>query len=460
MVEVYTPSYARQLIDGLRSLGWRDRGSDGVELASQVARARERDGPSWLMGPTLRRRPWPMSVREPDLADCFEYMRPRFIQLRGGITVLVAMFGIAESDQDRLEGELRKDAHTRVTPLPRGGQSIALAEIVKEELVGNARHEIRITAESWITDNLGGLFAGLSTDLATFDLLLSEFAPLAPAQTDGRDWREGIGLVHADRWSPSPPSDDFILAVPYTDIRTRVAPSFVGLRPVLIAALKPPEQPSVEGVIYRIEQTYATLMAIWGVRRALDVYSERLAAMRDRPRTRRASYGRTRAELDALRSSVLPASLDAASLEDFASELGKSPYIDILRPNTGNLQLLDQRTSRSLLDWLREQLESSGARFQRDSRALADALQAYSETLVAASNLRLQRRLLVLTFVVAILTGVTLWLAIEASGNNSGRSVAASNPVATRGIATNRRPPLEHRGGGRADTHPVSARRR
>ena len=68
----------------------------------------------------------------------------------------------------------------------------------------------------------------------------------------------------------------------------------------------------------------------------------------------------------------------------------------------------------TLLPWLREQLRAQTTRTRQQADEVASAMQAYGDVLVARSNLRLQRIVVLLTTLILGLTGIGVWLALEA----------------------------------------------
>ena len=78
-----------------------------------------------------------------------------------------------------------------------------------------------------------------------------------------------------------------------------------------------------------------------------------------------------------------------------------------------NPTLLDDERGLRLVPWLRERLGKRTRSARQRAKEVSEAMRAYGEILVASSNLRLQRRIYVLTAVLIVLTLVGIWVALQ-----------------------------------------------
>jgi hypothetical protein len=214
------------------------------------------------------------------------------------------------------------------------------------------------------------------------------------------------------------------------NLKTSPRPSFIGLRSSLIRGLGPHTEKSLDGVVDCVDSQFAPLLGIWGVLRALESYAERLGRIRDRGVAKRPTYRATLGQLDSLRTTVLPAAQDVTTLGEVATMLGEDRSIHWFSANSGNFHLIEHEPDLTLLDWLRDRVEGTGEAVRKHSHGLATAFESYSETLVAASNLRLQRWVLVLTAVVVLLTAITVWATIDDRGHTASTTTAGRSQEA------------------------------
>ncbi len=420
MVEVFLPAHAEGLARSIKTLGWdQERGMGRFDALQWLSEARARGGPSMVSpGAFLSPRPLAPSAialaSRIDIPETFRSLAPTFIQLGPGVTVLVARFLLAEEERSCLEDALREPAKARARAVGWTGHHVSPPSVVRLERLGDARERVRRAAAGWLARNLRGVFAEQGSEPPSWDLITSEREPLTPPELAHDDWRQGLGLgFGADRWTFNPPNEDLVLATPGFRDTSKPKPTFCGMRGKLIEEV-PGTHPDLEGAVHMLGEHAAPILALWGLVDAVREYEVALSEPRDRPWGRRESYRSTRRYLEQIRSGVLPAARDLATVQGLADFLGGRVSQDWFAFNSGDATLIADGPPLRLLGWLRERLVERAGRARTHAEEVTRATRAYGEVLVASSNLKLQRRVAWLTFMLAILTAAGVWIGIEA----------------------------------------------
>ncbi len=423
MVEVFLPTHAGALADSLRDLGWNKDGLLGRSDALRwLQEARARGWPS-SVSPGIFRSSLPLPpgsigiAPEIDIPQIFRSVRPTFIQLGPGVTVLVAGFVLADDEQSCLEQALRRPASARaVAEGWKGGHSVKPASMVRLERVGEERERVRAAAADWLSNNLRGVFAERATQPPAWDLITTEIEPPTALDLANNDWRQALGIgFGSERWSLDPANEDIVLASPGFPDNTNSKPTFACLRTSLVDLdIGSPKR--LSGGMGLLGEHIAPVMAVWGLVDAVREYETALAGPRDQPATSRA--GRY---IEHIRNGVLPAARDLAVVDTLSEYLGQEKSLRWFAMSAADLTWTPSRTGvpeptprPTLLPWLREQLRAQTTRTRQQADEVASAMQAYGDVLVARSNLRLQRIVVLLTTLILGLTGIGVWLALEA----------------------------------------------
>jgi hypothetical protein len=420
MVEVFLPTHAEELARSIKALGWdQEEGLGRSDALQWLWEARAHGGPSSI-SPGSFLSPLPLEAGNIaiapriEISQAFRSLSPTFIQLGPGVTVLVACFTLSEQEHSCLENALRQPAKARAQARGWTGHQVTPGSVVRLQRLGAERERIRSAAAEWLADNLKGVFAERGSQPPSWDLLTSEHEPLSPREIAPNDWRQGLGLgFGTDRWTFDPPNKDPILATPGFRDTSKPKPTFCAIRKKLIEAV-PGTHPDLTGAVHLLDEQAAPIMALWGLLEAVHEYDVALSEPRDRPRVRRESYRSTRRYLGQIRTGVLPAARDLATVQSLAKFLDEPISRDWFAFNSANPTLITDGPARQLLAWLREQLTERAGRARTHSEEVTGAMRVYSEVLVASSNLKLQQRLQALTFVLAILTAAGVWIGIEA----------------------------------------------
>ncbi len=392
MVEVFLPAHAEGLARSIKALGWdQQRGMGRSDALHWLREARARGGPS-MVSPGAFLSPRPLApgaialASRIDIPETFRSLEPTFIQLGPGVTVLVARFLLAEEDRSCLEDALREPAKARARAVGWTGHQVSPPSVVRLERLGDARERVRQAAASWLASNLRGVFAERGSEPPSWDLITSEREPLSPPKLAHDDWRQGLGLgFGTDRWTFNPPNEDLVLATPGLRETSKPTRTFCALRRKLIEAVAGTD-PDLEGAVHWLSESTAPILALWGVVDAVREYEVALSEPRDRPWGRRESYRSTRRYLEQIRSGVLPAARDLATVEGLADFLGERVSQDWFAFNSGDATLIADGAPLRLLGWLRERLVERAGRARTHAEEVTGATRAYGEVLVAAQT--------------------------------------------------------------------------
>jgi hypothetical protein len=420
MAEVYTPSNVSHLTKGLKKLGL-DQGERAFQhdLVSWIEDSRGRPG-AWAsagffsqpdtfltMGATL------------EVPDEFLFMQFGLHQVASGVTVLVGQFALAEDRRTVLDRTLREEFHAEARPLKGGGHSGHHANGLKEEALGEQRRKIRGAAARWITDNLPGSFTGLGVDLPSWDLLLTQKCPLVALHDTPSpyNWHDTLGyeampeIWEADQFSGL----ELVLPRGATG-RTEAVATFFGREDVLLGSQRENER-NVHSLAQHLDSALAGLLAAWSVEKVLSAHADRFAQIRDRlagPENARALRAGRR--IRAIRSEVLPMAFDLDTLERGAQDewtlklLGTHAETDFFWKGGGRRRATPDEPRR-LFSLISERLPETGQSVASQARQISSSLRVQSEFLVAASNLRLQWAVMVVSVVAAVAAVVAVFLA-------------------------------------------------
>lgn len=414
MVEVYTSAHADALLRGARRLGWdsdRIMRSDAVDWMRSV---RATGALHWTRPGFFRPREgalFPTAVRA-DIPGSFAYLHPLLVQLGPGVTALVAQFALAEDEVESLDRVLRAPADGRIEALGWTGYRSVPADQVKAERLGSERARIRGAAAGWIAANLPGLFSAAGELPPTWDLIATEHASLDGTGARLPDWRSILGLDRAELWSAGADTE-LALALPTFRRPSDARPTFTGRRRALIGDLGPGHGDSMYSVAQDTDELVAPLLGLWGLVHAVESLDHRLNRARDTQLSDRSTVRAARRQLTHMRDVVLPAVDDLEVIHQVADRLETEDARAWFRFMAGDLYLQDERDQLTLSDWLRRRLSEGTAAARVRAASYATAIRALSETLVAGSNLGLQRRVFWLSIAVAAMTGVTVWAAIR-----------------------------------------------
>lgn len=434
-VEIYLPTHVPSLRRALTKLGWTresfKRGS--VDAEEWLNESRPGAGLAWMRLGFFRPRTakyFPTAIPI-DLPDSFAFLDLALVQLGHGVTALVANFALAEDEQTCLEEVLRRPLAARAE-LSGAGHRIRSAELVRAECIAAERNRIRDMAATWIARNLPGAFAMRDEHPAMWDFMTSEKADMIRAFRSERGWQDALGFRGAARWRMTSGTSRVSLGIPTSFMdESNPVPTFVGCRQPLIDGLGEGHGDSIYSVVQSLDDDLSHLLPLWGTVRAVTSYDRQLSMARDQQLPRRAGYRRTRFQLQRLREVIIPAARDLVTLEELGGWLDDREVQGWFQRGSADLAPSSESEGPSMVEWLAGRLARESTQVRQRADNDVRSLQAYSDTLVAASNLRLQLTVLGLSVVVAILTAVTIVLAVNRDSGTIHSRGEPSTPAST-----------------------------
>lgn len=300
LTELYGPSHAQALGDGLAKL---ERGDRSLFHREDVAEWM-RNARSWTGG--FRRvgsfRPdvgLPFDHRRVGLPSEFKGMEAELSQIAPGITVLKMQFALADKEAGVLDEIMRQDYSTRATPLRHrpGGQEVRGPQHRKEDEITAARARVRGAARDWVADEIPGLFSGLrQADPPAWDLVLTRRFRLNEDSSYDDYWRSVLGFGSGlDEWV-----DDGLSAMtlfrPYGN-GIGMVPSLVGVEAEALKMLEGQHYgDGVSALMAFTDRAMSDTLALWTLWEALEAHEAQFGVMRDQLAAPPSWY-RTRARL-------------------------------------------------------------------------------------------------------------------------------------------------------------------
>lgn len=354
------------------------------------------------------------------MADSFAFMDLALVQLGHGVTALVGCLALAEDEQDCLVRVLRESPSAR-GELSGTGYRLHSPEAVKAEQIAAERARIRNNAAAWIKKNLPGAFSARNENPPMWDFITSESDSLVKDIRGEPGWQDALGFRGARRWSLGSSASNISLGIPISFMdESCPVPTFWGLRQALIDEVRDESGgDSIYSVVQSLDDDLSYILSVWAAVRAVESYDRALSVARDGQLPRRPGYRAARSQLQHLRGTIFPAARDLVTLEELGIWLDDAGVRKWFQQGANDLEPSGSSDGDSMVEHLIDSLarESTMVRERADNDARS--LQAYSETLVAASNLRLQLTVLGLSVIVAILTAVTIILAINRESETS-----------------------------------------
>lgn len=286
LAEVYAPSHAPRLIEGLQQLelekhpGVFGGGRDIVETVAQ-----HRGGPGAFANLGLFAKPGTFIGVGPPLGlpDDFLFLQPTFFTVAPGISVLIVQFALEDGSRRKLERTLSRDFHAQARPLRHGGHSVHHASDLKEERLGEERRRIRGAAEAWLAEYLPGAFATrLDSSYPTWDLLLTGDDQLFRTDLSGpRDWRDSLGFGQVrERWEAGH-IEGLHLLEPMWKGRNAAVTTFAGKRDQLVDGLGTGYRKEVHSLLQSLHSDLGGLLAAWAWWSVLMAHGRQFGAIRD-----------------------------------------------------------------------------------------------------------------------------------------------------------------------------------
>jgi hypothetical protein len=426
MSEIYAPGHLPNLVAAVRRLGW-ERAEHSIPIIREgierwIAQARLHPfGGGWLgLGPITRpgASGFPGGPRRAPLPPGIDHAFGAIRVLTPALTCLSMQFFLEPEPRKGFEASLREPASTKIRPFGLGF-AIESPQLRKRMAIAEQRSEFRRMCASWFSEHAPGAFAsyGMSEAWPTIELLaLDKGVPFVGTRVDGWNYQSTLGVVpDFGSWiwkpegvlrfgSPSPEGPGgyyFVLGFNVAEASARLRLEGYGNGSV------------PDAVTRRITYDVMFLLTNLAGGALLRSHEQRLAQHRDAPRKpSRLAFKQASEELDSLRQllwSGSDAQVAALDLGRYAADGRRFTYnIPRLEPARADLW----RDVESFGELLRSSIAADAARVRETHDFFREALSARADTTSTLVNVRLQRRISSLTWVLVFLAVATLVLAI------------------------------------------------
>ena len=410
-VEFYTPAHIDTLLAGFRKLGWDKNHSNSRSPTSWIQKLRQSPrGSGWLN----------LGVIYPQGTDNFlssrsltaplpphvQYATGGLFSLTSSLTCIVMGFVFEEGFSTQFDEALRTDRQTYEKPSGNGYTEVFWPEMQKANHICQIRAEITELAARWFRENLPGLFSSgiLEGNLPTCEFVtLQKAEPFPLRSKDNTDPSEYHYLSILDMYSTfNAWRSENTPGLKFTDSRNR------GPRYHSILAIK--KRDSDKSVLIRhIDRQIQHLLSRWAILPLLEGYGQHLNAIRDSALSSPKSRQSSTKTLETLSHHVSYIDIAAVTADLISYTQKPSSFSRGL----GTFKPCDERRSesndRTLTKDLCSTIEERAIWLQKTDQALRDHLTQYGSLLGAKENVRLQRTIRFLTWVILILTVVLSW---------------------------------------------------
>lgn len=420
--EFYTPLHAEDLASAFVNLEWdKDVFGAGRNPVIWLERSRTRPyGGGWsslgILVPPDSKRLWVGTTRKINLPEHVEYATAHLYNLSSSITCLVIGFVFDEEYGLIYDRALRQEYKTYINPLKRGW-SIMTPDFQKRDRIIQLRHEIRKKAKDWFTKNIPGVFC--NTDEHNKHFPTCEFVTLKglePFPDSGNGDSRHAWLLHIlemdDDWNWK---SDKISGLKFSwpvmrgdekSFHATLAISNENLRKVDMKLYGGYNQ---SGYIALLGGKVSELVSRWACLSLISAHEERLFRIRD-SKNYKASNKKTLNFLKSTRD-LVSESLDISTL---CPELIKFSQEGLHFHYDGDTFRASktygsQKEPMSFVEALSSEVEQGSKRLLELDRSLKELIIQQGNLLSASENIKLQKSIWVLTFIIAVLTVVMVY---------------------------------------------------
>ena len=415
-VEFYSPSHIDGLVDGLRKIGWSGERDlfESENPVSWLSRTRRHGDGGWktlgfLVSPGVDKN-LPEVVRYGPLPDGVEYCHASVAVLTPSLIAVAVCFTFGQEKSTVFEEILRRDRQPISKKTQRGWEHY-LPPSQKINDIRQARIELVELAASWFSENLPGIFSSglLDSEVPTCELLTFQKAEPIPRKTDddlvAREYLMTLGVYWGtDSW--------FVSSRPGLKFNL---PHSVFFGPPNHCVLTARESEVGDAPHYVDSQMMPGVLCEAAIFPLLTGYEYRMRKVRDLVGS---ESSRLKNPAKVLETIVASDSIDMTAM---ISELASAPSEGLrLFRSTSKLEPSHPALvhAESLNQLLHALIRSVGLRAQQADRATNERLTQLGSLLGAVENVRLQKRIAKLTWVllaVGVASLVALLLSSDAS---------------------------------------------
>ena len=424
-VEIYTPSHIDSLVDSFIGLGW-DRDGDPGELPNPITwlegLRRDHLGGAWLnlglLGASNLKAFWRGPDHEVPLPPNVQYATAGLYSLTPSLVCMVVGFVFDNASAGMFDRALRTDHSTYATPTRRGWQFRGPLN-QKSDHITKCRTELSNLAFDWFARHLPGLFSSglLGGQLPTCELITTRLYEPFESLSEGENpvygyrWILGLGRdIDAWKYKGAP---NLRLRLPRGWEQEPRHHAVLAMRESLSEQCKANEasKQSVRDKLYELDQIVPNWLTVWAILPLLEGYTRQIREIRDSAMLRPKGRQNSLKVLEALEKHVSFSMDIAAVVSEFTPESTTPIFLFRLE---GQFKPCHERLDRelSLAASFNRVIRHHANWLKRTDRSLRDQLTQYGSILGAAENVRLQRKIGLLTWVLVAFGLVTLLMTV------------------------------------------------
>lgn len=436
-VELYTPSQIPKLLRRFNALGWNtsEPSLPDRNPADWIQRYRESaHGGGWFnLGPLYRPgdRRFHGVGREAPLPEEVDYAIASIYSLTSSVTCIVICFLLHERHGRRFDDALRHKRQTILEPRGRGGYHLPGPSQLKERNIRRIRRDMRGMVSDWFCANLPGMFSdgALAGEFPTCEFTTLRRAHPCPSRDsrdpDSHQWLGVLDIDHdLDTWeSESLPGLKFVWPL-MRDHANRYH-AVLTCREDTVPDERRRGYGDDERTSYTvyIDRHVNGLLGRWSLLALLAGYESHLNTTRDSTTSRIEKRGQVLRHLEMVRRHVaqsIDISAASAEMKDLSEQKRLFLHgVETFYPCAPDLYYDNKIT---LGDALREQISERSGWLREVDQSIRNLLIEHGTALGTRENIRVQRRMVILTWVMAgltiLITGLTAVTAIASI--NSG----------------------------------------
>lgn len=425
-VEFYSPAHTDNLIASLQSLGWKkykDDDSNNPSLWLDRLKARQQDG--WM----------DLGILIPDDAETFIGMNRHTVPLPEHVSYAIATlhamtpslncitvcFVFDETSEHSpataFEEALRSHYHTYGLRI-KNGWRIFNPHHQKAERVRAIRTALSGEALRWFTAHFPGLFSSgvLAASLPTCEFIVTKEAEPFLSEFSGWQSRQAyasiLGLDNYAVWKHQtlPVGIRFPFAAAQDDYHVVVAGKKANL---LQETANNPETPTIKEKIFQLNTTVSVWFSVWALLPLLEGYTRRIIQVRD------SSFLRSQEPRGKWATSVLERleayMMSSVDISAVTKELGDKESVERMLWSVDDFQSIGDASDQDipLKSFIVDDVSHRAKWIQATDSVLRDQLAQYGSLIGATENVRLQKRISLLTWLLVLFASITIYLTYQ-----------------------------------------------
>ena len=417
-IEFYTPAHIDELLNSLERLGWSEQHEPRNPVSWLKHRKASQFSQAWMpLGPVIPRRNPDVYIRRPLRADLPPSVICAYADMYCFTPSLVAIaIGFAfDEDYGRVfDYALRQDRQSYVTPTP-GGYRIHDPGNQKKSHIQEIRRDTTQLIADWFSENIPGL---CSTGLLGGNFPTCEFVTLRKAQPfptieendDGFLWyMHHLGLSNSDGSWESARMAGLRFYPSHGGRNTTGYHSILSINEVGWTEQDPEEENgrSRESKIYSMHRRVSGMLGVWAIEVLLQGYAQHFRKLRNSEFLRSTQHESAVQALRRICESV-SYSVDIAAVTDELTSLvrTKRPLGIEIEPFVPRSDAPDYWWKGSLDQLIQREVGENAKWLQSMDSAVRSHLTQYGTILGTVEDIRLQKKITLLTYAMLFLTGV------------------------------------------------------